>query len=442
MKTCPVCALDLEDSYLFCPDDGSSLEVLRILPADSEPPEVKSEGPLNGEQTPGAVVLYCPACAAEYPLTFSVCPMHQVPLVKHRIVRGSNEEPHLGERDRTIEKQSNPEGLQVQHHHYKPARQLTNLELKRPEIESSKVAKAIATIHHESSENVTETEAPAGNKTSEPRVVAIPSLDSREPVLDLRDHGVEHPGFRVAAIATVLLLALLGVVAMYKVGSGLSRRSSPTPIETASKTEPTPQPSPFVATPPEALNYKDEPAPETTPLLLEPQSERPVERAHNESLSSSTAERVARKNVIQVPPKQPAAPPPALSKSDRVSSPPMPLPRGNAEGFDARLIRVRSMKTAAGIRYDLTFNMQEQAGRSAQWQRVLVSTRSTSGTSHSEAIPFSHRLGAAGALTFTISVELTGRSEADWRGRIVCTTLGWDNKGAPLQASFGANVTP
>jgi hypothetical protein len=100
------------------------------------------------------------------------------------------------------------------------------------------------------------------------------------------------------------------------------------------------------------------------------------------------------------------------------------------------------MKTAAGVRYDLTFNMQEQAGRSAQWQRVLVSTRSTSGTSHSEAIPFSHRLGAAGALTFTISVELTGRSEADWRGRIVCTTLGWDNKGAPLQASFGANVTP
>jgi hypothetical protein len=25
MKTCPVCELALEDSYLFCPDDGSSL---------------------------------------------------------------------------------------------------------------------------------------------------------------------------------------------------------------------------------------------------------------------------------------------------------------------------------------------------------------------------------------------------------------------------------
>jgi len=118
------------------------------------------------------------------------------------------------------------------------------------------------------------------------------------------------------------------------------------------------------------------------------------------------------------------------------------LPRGDSGGFDARLVRVRSRKTPEGVRYDLTFNMLERAGRAAQWQRVLISTRSASGASHSEAIPFSHRLGAAGALTFTISVELTGRSEADWQGRIVCTTLGWDNNGGPLQASFGANVTP
>jgi hypothetical protein len=118
------------------------------------------------------------------------------------------------------------------------------------------------------------------------------------------------------------------------------------------------------------------------------------------------------------------------------------LPRGDAGGFDARLIRVRSTKTQAGIRYDLTFNMQEQAGRAANWQRVLVSTRSMSGASHSQAIPFSHKLGATGALTFTISVELTGHSESDWQGRVTCTTLGWDNKGTPLQASFGANVTP
>jgi hypothetical protein len=61
---------------------------------------------------------------------------------------------------------------------------------------------------------------------------------------------------------------------------------------------------------------------------------------------------------------------------------------------------------------------------------------------HTQALPFVHRLGGTGALTFTISVELTGRSETDWRGRVNCTALGWDNAGAPLQASFAANVAP
>ncbi len=133
--------------------------------------------------------------------------------------------------------------------------------------------------------------------------------------------------------------------------------------------------------------------------------------------------------------------PPAMATTT-VSTPMPALPRGNSGGFDARLIRVRSRKTASGFRYELTFNMQEQAGRSAEWQRVLISTRSASGTNHSEAIPFSHRLGAAGALTFTINVALTGRSEADWHSRICCTTIGWDNNGAALQASFVQNLTP
>jgi len=53
-----------------------------------------------------------------------------------------------------------------------------------------------------------------------------------------------------------------------------------------------------------------------------------------------------------------------------------------------------------------------------------------------------HRLGASGTLTFTISVELAGGREADWQGRVVCTTLGWDNRGGALQTSFGANLTP
>jgi hypothetical protein len=137
----------------------------------------------------------------------------------------------------------------------------------------------------------------------------------------------------------------------------------------------------------------------------------------------------------------PTAPVPVATRQP--SDYPVPvLPRANSGAFDSRLVRARGSKTSAGYRYDLTFNMQEQGGHSAQWQRVLITTRSASGASRTQAIPFVHRLGATGALTFTISVELTGRSEADWRGRINCTTLGWDNAGAPLQASFVANVSP
>jgi len=256
---------------------------------------------------------------------------------------------------------------------------------------------------------------------------------------------MERPGFRVAAIAIVIVLAVFGLVALYTLASNLTRRSPSNVVRVATNAETVPESLPFVPTPREAQDYKEEAPISSPPVSSAPQSVRPVDRARNESLSPSQPKGGALKNgvaptaVLSSVASSPSAP----VVTTRVSNPPMPaLPRGPSGGFDARLIRVRSAKTSAGVRYDLTFNMQEQAGRSAQWQRVLITTRSANGTSHSEAIPFSHRLGAAGALTFTISVEMTGRSEADWQGRIVCTTLGWDNKGAPLQTSFGASVAP
>jgi hypothetical protein len=109
---------------------------------------------------------------------------------------------------------------------------------------------------------------------------------------------------------------------------------------------------------------------------------------------------------------------------------------------DARLIRVRSMRTGSGVRYDLTFDLQDESGRHAQWERMLISTRSASGVSHTQAVPFVHRLGANGALTFTVSVEMRGNTEPDWHGRVVCTATGADNDGRPLRASFGASVIP
>lgn len=439
MKTCPVCALDLEDTYLFCPDDGSSLGA---LPGRSWESESASASQADDE-TAGAVVLHCPVCAAEYPLTFSACPVHGAQLTKHRIPGLSSSGSGL--REHVADAQATVAGVQFQRDQSRLTKQLARLDLKRPQIESPNRVTASETAgnDNEFAQNVgiTAFDSPAGAAFAG----GVTAFDYQGSLTDAHERRLERPGFRVAAIATVIALAVFALVAIYAFVSSLSRRSSSRVVQVASKTEAALSPLPFVPTPQEAQNYKEEAPVPAASAPPEPQIGRPVDRARNESPSPSPTGHGVRKTQVAQPfPDAPVAttlPAPATTTS--VSNPPMPaLPRGNSGGFDARLIRVRSRKTPAGFRYDLTFNMQEQGGRSAQWQRVLISTRSASGMSHSEAIPFSHRLGAAGALTFTISVELTGRSEADWQGRIVCTTLGWDNKGAPLQASFGANVTP
>lgn len=440
MKTCPVCALDLEDTYLFCPDDGSSL---RSLPGRSWESESASASEPDDE-TAGAVVLYCPACAAEYPLTFSACPVHGAQLTKQRIPRLSSRGSGL--REQGADAQATVAGLQFQRDQSRLTKQLTRLDLKRPQIESPNRATPSETADNDNefaqNAGIDSFDSPAFGPDD--AFVGGTAFDYQGSLTDAHERRLERPGFRVAAIATVIALAVFGLVAIYTFVSNLSGQSSSPAVKVASKAQAAPQSLPFVPTPQEAQNYKEE-APVPAVAAQEPQTVRPVDRAPDESPSPSPPRDGVRKPTIAQPAAKPSVPSPPVAQvaMPRVSTPPMPaLTRGNDGGFDARLIRVRSRKTPAGFRYDLTFNMQEQAGRSAHWQRVLISTRSASGASHSEAIPFSHRLGAAGALTFTISVELTGRSEADWQGRIVCTTLGWDNKGGPLQASFGANVTP
>ena len=449
MKTCPVCALDLEDAYLFCPDDGSSLGTV-----PSGPSEIGSEGAGESDHdTASPVVLYCPACAAEYPLTFSECPVHGVQLTKHQIPRLSNFERDLRKRDQAADAEAIVSGVQFQRDQSNLRKHLTIPDLKRPQIESPRRQAATEVVNN-NAESLQDAAVTPRASAPFDLLAAVPvgafatdntAVGYQGPVTDTHEQGFERPAFRVAAIATIIALVVFGLVATYTFVSRTPRRSSSPPVQVASKMESAPQPLPFVPTPQEAQDYKEEapvPAVSTSP---ESQPERPAERARNETAFSSPTDQSVRKTTVAQPLPKPQAktPPPPPVTTTRVSNPPMPaLPRGNSGGFDARLIRVRSRKTAAGFRYDLTFNLQEQAGRSAQWQRVLINTRSASGMSHSEAIPFSHRLGATGALTFTISVELTGRSESDWQGRIVCTTLGWDNNGAPLQASFGANVTP
>jgi hypothetical protein len=247
----------------------------------------------------------------------------------------------------------------------------------------------------------------------------------------------DRPGFRIAAAATIIALVVFSVVSLYGLVKHLTRRPAAPVAQVASPANVDAQPLPFVATPEEARDYKEEqPAPEAS-------APSGPERKHSETTPPVSTDQNVRKTTIgQASPKQSIL---AARQPERLTASPPPapvVPRGNSGGFDSRLVRARGIRTSSGYRYDLTFNMLEQAGRSAQWQRVLISARSASGANHTTAIPFVHRLGAAGALTFTISVELTGRSETDWRGRVVCTALGWDNGGAPVQSSFGASVTP
>lgn len=87
MKTCPVCHLESQEDYQYCPEDGSSLwaqepEVgapaihqVDKTPLDSKPPD----------DVTTAAVLYCPACANVYPLTFTNCPAHGVQLITRRV---------------------------------------------------------------------------------------------------------------------------------------------------------------------------------------------------------------------------------------------------------------------------------------------------------------------------------------------------------------------
>ena len=92
------------------------------------------------------------------------------------------------------------------------------------------------------------------------------------------------------------------------------------------------------------------------------------------------------------------------------------LPRGTFGMVAARLTGVRAARTASGYRYDLSFHMADQAGHATQWERLAIVTRSNSGATRQQQIPFFHRLGADGTLSFTVSVEMPGRAPADWQG--------------------------
>ena len=476
MRTCPVCGLDVEDSYLFCPEDGSSLVEPQItdLSSTSDPTsEAQAAGAVDGMRSEG-VVLYCGECAAEYPMTFVACPVHSAPLTRRKIqpvaARSENtwapastdtnaQQPESSEQpDKMCESSGAPSVA--------PSDPSDLLEAAAGEaLVESEEAKgtlsmgSVATLAEFRSERKASTRSLsilAIDDEAEDYVYDASNARAPEPF-----YRFDSPSFRIAAAAMVVALVLFCVVAVYTFFSGgaqrrlaAARRSQPAPAAVAEQ-------PPFIPTPDSARDYEEEQShgsafneqrPDADKASPSPTSlPSPITRAEkarpdtgNQKPETGNAKPAWATSVRPTPVSTGRASNAATSPAMTMPSPTREsaLPRGEAGGVDSRLVRVRSMRTGAGVRYDLTFDLQDESGRHAQWERMLISTRSASGVTRSDTVPFVHRLGAHGALTFTVSVEMRGHSEPDWRGKIVCTTLGSDDGGRTLRASFGANVTP
>ncbi|MBI3651367.1 MAG: hypothetical protein HY231_10145 [Acidobacteria bacterium] len=192
--------------------------------------------------------------------------------------------------------------------------------------------------------------------------------------------------------------------------------------------------------------------PEAKPSNQAPTTEPPQPLGEAEAATVPTPVRSSKN-----PPALPPAPPttqPATHSAPRATKPQVATNRANRNdelaelapagngAVNLNLVRLRSFRTDTGVRYDLTFNMQQHEGRVVRWERLNLLTHSQSGISHSEVVPFYQRLGSSGSMSFTVSVEMRGSSQADWQGRITCTGVGTDVEGRYVKTNFTARVNP
>ena len=476
MKTCPVCGLDVEDSYLFCPDDGASLsealegvafssELAAIEPSAAGKPAAAVEPAIAGkpaiagepaivESGPSmneAVVMYCGECASEYPMTFAECPVHHAALTRNRLqtiadqvhepAEPSAAEPRLETEARVLNSSEDTSPRFVSHNN------APRLETEAPVLKSKASSPLFVSDRQPPR---LETETRALNSDGSRRLFAsYNEAPSAERNLDYDGPSFvphsESRSFRIVAAALVIALVLFCVAAVYIFFSAGSRRQviAPASVSTASGDSAEPA---FVPTPDSARGFEAQQPQPDSQGVVPPQNENTpaqVPSTHRQQptgteLNTKSEPRPAPVSMNRTASVGSAAHSQVLNTLPRESG----LPRVDPGNLDARLIRVRSIRTGSGVRYDLTFDLQDESGRHSQWERMSVQTRSGNGVSHTQTVPFVHRLGANGALTFTVSVEMRGHSETDLRGRVVCTTTGADVDGRPLRASFVANVTP
>jgi cytoskeletal protein RodZ len=176
------------------------------------------------------------------------------------------------------------------------------------------------------------------------------------------------------------------------------------------------------------------------PSPVEPDSE-PVRRPAGNQRANSQPPADDKPATSQ--PSVSRSPRPQIATNQEIEDDRKAIPRANANAnVNMNLVRVRSYRTEAGVRYDLTFTMQQNEGRLIRWERLNLLTRSASGITHSEVVPFYQRLGTSGSLNFTVSVEMRGRTDADIQGRITCTGTGTDVEGRSIKTDFTTRVTP
>jgi len=493
MKACPTCGELFGDEFAFCAEDGSELDSIgeegsaHAVSAGAAAVETSVEcpiapntdGPGDGGGSASSLVLrYCPACAAEYPLTFTTCPLHGVELTTREMPRFvtppvSPAQPVLSEgqntdKSGTNEAQSSDQageengqaaiagatiGRARSANSPEPARAdalnaagTAPLSSETPALSlTARPSKVAARRRAEGRGALT---APAWRSTSALNLFRAASSADQADGEDEAEKRLDGPGLRLGAwiTAAFLLLFLAGAAfAILSTTRGKPQTGSQ-PIPAAQASLAAPAPAPLIATPQEAQDYTESATPLTPPAgrAKETDPSAPTKNPAREQreLRSLAADRVSapRQTDAAALHPRPEARPEARPSNSSPSL--METPRWAARRFDARLVRIRSHPTPAGMRYDLTFALQDQGGPAIHWDRLSVATQTTSGRTRNEAIPFSHYLGPSGSLTFTVSVEMPGRSAADWQGRVVCTGVGADASGQPVRASFSAIVSP
>ncbi|HEY7543880.1 MAG TPA: hypothetical protein VID27_03315 [Blastocatellia bacterium] len=463
MKNCPTCDLDFEDEFVFCAEDGSRLEYVVDVPREDSAPKQTASPAIK--QPAAVTALHCPVCQVEYPLTFVVCPVDGLLLsrekpqapkkkepahepaaakpvdIKPAFVKASVVEPPTVEQtiteqpivEPTVVIESQPRAEPVFATASGPQETVALPFPVAEEISRVTVRQVLEAVYDEMA-------GAASRIKSRLSSLRDQASKARESAYQKQADKTEPPNLRLIARLTTIGLSLFVLLVLYSVYDYVTRRPSAKP--SVEKIEQVAELSPLIPTPEEARNYKEETDEQTTDGndIAEPHAVgQAAEATHHgvtKQLLSSPERQTTPSNAErqQKPPSEPRPAAPVVRG---------PVPSQSTGGrINARLLRVHSSKARPGVRYDLTFVLEEEAGDPVRWERMIISTRSARGLNQSQTIPFSHRQGASGSLTFTVSVQMYGPSEADLRGRVLCTTIGSDPAGRAMRASFGANVAP